>query len=118
MNSVGEDKSRGTDTTKLCAKSQPLMQPADFIAWQDYNADALAAREEFSRACVQDAVIRAVIAMQEKAYSLQDAGDILSRRFVWGCRDGVNYTPAAVRSALRAIGWTPVKQTRVMSSAA
>jgi len=36
---------------------------------------------------------------------LHDAGRVIVRNFHYGCRDGINYTPAAVRRALRSIGW-------------
>ena len=82
-----------------------LLTPQDFSAWEQANANDLGERDARNAAAVQDAVIRAVQRMRQSGTSLADAGDILMQRFPYGHRDGVAYTPSAVRSAQRAIGW-------------
>lgn len=87
-----------------------LLTSQNFFAWQQSNSGALWEREDCSARAIQDAIIRAIQPMMQKGMTLADAGDTLTRRFCYGCRDGVNFTPSAVRSALRAIGWKAPKR--------
>lgn len=99
----------GQDGTDVASPAD-LLTPQSFFAWQQSNAGTLWEREDCNARAVQDAVIRAIQPMMQQGMRLADAGDILAQRFCYGCRDGVTFTPSAVHSALRAIGWKAPKR--------
>ncbi|NRO97707.1 hypothetical protein GWC77_17440 [Paraburkholderia sp. NMBU_R16] len=84
--------------------------PSDFLAWEKVNAAMLRDEAERQRRAIDDAVIKAVMQARQSGMCLQDAGRIIVRNFQYGCRDGISYTPAAVRRALESIGWEPKRK--------
>jgi hypothetical protein len=86
------------------------LTPADFLAWQKVNAAMLRVDAERQQRAVDDAVINSVMQAMQSGMCLHDAGRIIVRNFQYGCRHGINYTPAAVRRALKAIGWEPKRK--------
>ncbi|WP_157649037.1 hypothetical protein [Burkholderia ubonensis] len=86
------------------------ISPADFLAWEKVNAALLRDQEERQRRAIDDAVIKAVMQARQRGMCLHDAGRVILNNFHYGCRDGINYTPAAVRRALKSIGWEPKRK--------
>ncbi|MFV8582127.1 hypothetical protein ACNRBH_23785 [Ralstonia pseudosolanacearum] len=97
-------------TTKKSMRNTDYISPADFLAWQKVNAVMLRDNEELQRRAIDDAVIKSMMHAMQAGFDLHAAGDWLVRCFHYGCRDGINYTPAAVRRALRSIGWLPKRE--------
>ncbi|AYE27829.1 hypothetical protein CNX72_11015 [Burkholderia pseudomallei] len=86
-------------------RNNDYITPAEFLAWQKVNAVMLRDKEQHQRRAVESAVIKSVMHAMNAGMDIHEAGDAILRGFHYGCRDGINYTPAAVRRALRAIGW-------------
>lgn len=89
----------------------------DFCEWKRQSEDKLNAHQEYARQVIRRDVTHSMQTMMAGGVSFDDAGDILDKRFMWGLRDGVNYTPDAVRNVLLEIGWQP-KQARSKRGAA
>lgn len=84
--------------------------PSDFLAWEKVNAAMLRDEAKYQQRAVDDAVIKSVMQAMQRGMCLHDAGRVIVRNFHYGCRDGISYTPAAVRRALKAIGWEPKRK--------
>ncbi|MFL9933481.1 hypothetical protein P0D88_30715 [Paraburkholderia sp. RL18-103-BIB-C] len=86
------------------------LTPADLLAWEKVNSAMLRDEAERQRRVVDDAVIKSVMQARQRGVGLHEAGRLIVRNFHYGCRDGINYTPAAVRRALQSIGWEPKRK--------
>jgi hypothetical protein len=94
----------------MSTANQNYITPSDFKAWQKVNAAMLRDNEDRQRAAAEDAVIKSVMRAMYAGLGLQEAGDHIVRGFQYGCREGISYTPATVRRALRTIGWLPKRE--------
>ncbi|HEY4370494.1 MAG TPA: hypothetical protein VGN52_01025 [Burkholderiales bacterium] len=87
------------------SNQKTLLTPADFSAWQKMNAASIRGREAENQRAVDDAVIRWVMPAIQSGMGLAEAGDIAVRGFSYGTRNGIYFNKAAVRRALKSIGW-------------
>lgn len=96
--------------TKKSMRNTDYISPADFLAWQKVNAVMLRDSEEQQQRAIEHAVNKSMMHALQAGFDFHEAGDWLVRGFQYGRRDGINYAPAAVRRALRAIGWMPKRE--------
>lgn len=96
---------------KTISTTENYITAVDYIAWEKFNKAILLDQGQRQQRAIDDAVIKDVMHARQAGLSLQDAGRVIVRNFHYGCRDGINFTPAAVRHALKSIGWNPKRKT-------